>query len=98
MKKWKKYIPSEFWRYSQSSTKRNIALLMDMIDGAIGIFLVGIFLFGFGATIYFFGKKLIQYDPDLLSLTESSSAASAKGVVVIEITKKSIYIISFYFA
>jgi len=56
MKKWKKYIPSEFWRYSQSRTKRNIALLMDMIDGAIGIF-----LFGFGATIYFFGKKLIQY-------------------------------------
>ena len=61
MKKWKKYIPSELWRHSQSRTKRNIALLMDMMDGAIGIFLVGILLFGFGATIYFFGKKLIQY-------------------------------------
>ena len=57
----KNIIPQYNWEYSQSRTKRNIALLMDMIDGAIGIFLVGIFLFGFGATIYFFGKKLIQY-------------------------------------
>ena len=60
-KLFKNIIPQYNWEYSQSRTKRNIAKILDVIEAGWALFVLCIIFFSFGATIYFFGKKLIQY-------------------------------------